>query len=393
MDDRLAAVVVADPVETVARAIAHSCARFATKNIVVATGEQALRVASELRPQLAILSLELREPAVVDIIRELRRHSPQTHIAVTFRELTGPETQRLTKLGIEDLLPQPLDPEALARLVWLRFKINSRAYARYDVARDVRRAGGPLLGRTRNLSEGGMLLGDVTQPITSGLSLLIDLMLPNDQPLRVRGAVLAAEGQIPSPMWARLRLERLRGSEHERLAVFLHELAEQQALAAPLAHFGLPDEMQSAFGEKPVVFVIDLEPETLALLTRTLRASYEVVIFKDPNAALDAAMASPPALIITDQWMPNLTGTELVRKLEEAGVGCPTIMVTASPELAEIVEARAKFFNVVPKPVMPEDLLACARIAISSFRVKAATSRLGKLGTHRPPRAAKGGDG
>ena len=229
MGDKLATVVVADPVENAAKVIAQRCERFATKSVAVVTGEELLRVVAELRPQMAILSLELHEPSALEIIRELRRKNPKTHIVVTFRELAVPDMQRLTKLGIEDLLPQPVDPPVLARLVWLRFKINSRTHERYDVALDVHRADGLLIGRTRNLSEGGMLLWDVTQPLTSGLSLLFGLMLPNDKPVLVRGSVLAVESQIPNPMWARIQFEQLRGAEQQRLVAFLSDVARRQS--------------------------------------------------------------------------------------------------------------------------------------------------------------------
>ncbi|OGR10722.1 MAG: hypothetical protein A2341_28495 [Deltaproteobacteria bacterium RIFOXYB12_FULL_58_9] len=145
-------------------------------------------------------------------------------------------------------------------------------------------------------------------------------------------------------------------------------------------------------GEKPVIFVIDDEPDTLALWVRILRDTYEVVAFEDPNVALAAAVSATPALVITDHRMPNLTGVQFVRKLEEAAVECPTIMVTAFPELVEVVEAREKIFNVVPKPAKPEDLLAWARIAITSFRLKTATTRLGRLSAYKPTPAGGRGN-
>ncbi len=230
MGDKLATVVVADPVDSAAKVIAQRCERFAAKSVAVVTGEEFLRVVAELGPQMAILSLEIHEPDAVEVIRALRWLSPKTHLVVTFRELAIPDMQRLTKLGVEDLLPQPVDPGSLARLVWLRFKINSRAHERYDVALEIHRADGVRLGRTQNLSEGGMLLADVTQPLTSGASLLFGLMLPNGKPVLVRGSVLAIEGQVPNPMWVRIQFEQLRGSEQQRLVAFLRGLAGRQPL-------------------------------------------------------------------------------------------------------------------------------------------------------------------
>ena len=228
MIEKLAVVVVADPVESEATLLARHCERFATNSVVVVTGDELLRVAAELNPQMALLSLEIHEPDAVEIIRELRQQSPRTHVVVTFRELAVIDMHTLTKLGIEDLLPQPVDSGLLARLVWLRFKINSRAHERYNVALDVHRADGLLLGRTRNLSDGGMLLGDITQPLTGGLSLLFGLMLPNDKPVLVRGSILAVDDQMPNPIWARIQFEQLRGAEQKRLAEFLRVLAKWQ---------------------------------------------------------------------------------------------------------------------------------------------------------------------
>jgi DNA-binding NarL/FixJ family response regulator len=102
MGDKLAAVVVADPAESVAKAIAQRCERFAEKSVAVVTGNELLRLAAKLHPQMAILSLEIHDPSAVEVIHELRRQSPKTHVVVTFRELAVPEMGRLTDLGVED---------------------------------------------------------------------------------------------------------------------------------------------------------------------------------------------------------------------------------------------------------------------------------------------------
>jgi CheY-like chemotaxis protein len=224
MSKMLALVVVADPVKSAAEVIARSCKRFAAKSIVARTGHELLRLSAMEQPDLAFLSLELQQPDAFQVVRELRRNVPRLRIVATFRELTLPDMRRMTELGVEDLLPLPVDPGALERLLWVRFKITTRAFDRYSAALGVNLADGRPLGCTRNISEGGMLLWDVTQSIASGQSLLFELVPQDDKPFRVRGTVLAVEGQIPSPTWARIEFEHKRGSDHERLAAFLSGL-------------------------------------------------------------------------------------------------------------------------------------------------------------------------
>jgi DNA-binding response OmpR family regulator len=197
------------------------------------TGEDVLRLAAELGPELVILSLELRRPYVPEVIGKLRHARPDTCIVLAYRELAVSEIERLLLIGVDELLSQPVDLSALLRIVWQRFKINSRAHERHAVGIEVRRADGLSLGRTRNLSEGGMLL-EHSQSLTAGQSLLFDLLLPENESVRIRGSVLGVvttEGPVATPL-ARVQFEALRGNERQRLATFLERLAKTPAISA-----------------------------------------------------------------------------------------------------------------------------------------------------------------
>jgi len=77
--------------------------------------------------------------------------------------------------------------------------------------------------RAAGISMGGLLM-DVVHPVASGNSLMLDLMIPGEKPLRVRAYVLATEGEAPNPMWGRLQFENLRGREHRGLVDFIARL-------------------------------------------------------------------------------------------------------------------------------------------------------------------------
>jgi DNA-binding NtrC family response regulator len=66
---------------------------------------------------------------------------------------------------------------------------------------------------------------------------------------------------------------------------------------------------------KPIV-VIDDHPEHLLYLTLLLRrAGHEVRGFSCARHAFDEIAAAPPALVVTDVFMPDMDGIEVVRLL------------------------------------------------------------------------------
>jgi CheY-like chemotaxis protein len=68
------------------------------------------------------------------------------------------------------------------------------------------------------------------------------------------------------------------------------------------------------------ILVVDDEPMVRALITRALTdEGYEVVAVANGRAALDAARSAEVGfdLIVTNNYMPGLTGSELVRRIRQ----------------------------------------------------------------------------
>jgi CheY-like chemotaxis protein len=217
---RLRGLLVADPVESVARQIADGCERLAEDRLIATTGAKAIDLGGELRPEMAILSLELAKPEAIAVATDLRRSLPDTFIVITFRELTVPVMERLGRLGVDDFMPQPLDLTGVFRVASRHFGVAFRRHDRHPVTVDVQRADGVLIGRTLDLSEGGMRFSAI-HPVSSDDSLLVDLMVPGASALRVRCRILEVEGKPPMPVTARAKFDNLRGRDHERLAAYL----------------------------------------------------------------------------------------------------------------------------------------------------------------------------
>jgi FixJ family two-component response regulator len=103
--------------------------------------------------------------------------------------------------------------------------------------------------------------------------------------------------------------------------------------------------------------------ESMRRLMRSL--GYAVEVFPSAAAFLGSPRLAMTAVLITDIYMPAMTGLELHRKLVATGRKIPTILMTSYPDAD--VEARALSEGVVcylRKPVDEHHLARCLRLAL-----------------------------
>ena len=67
------------------------------------------------------------------------------------------------------------------------------------------------------------------------------------------------------------------------------------------------------------------------------RAGFDVAAMSDGQAALAAALAEPPDVMILDVMLPGLDGFEVLRRLraDDRGASVPVIMLTAKGQRAD----------------------------------------------------------
>jgi len=113
------------------------------------------------------------------------------------------------------------------------------------------------------------------------------------------------------------------------------------------------------------ILVVDDEPQLRRVLRRSLMAKgYDVRIAGDGEFALQTFHDWPPALVITDLAMPNLSGLELCRRLR-ATSDVPIIVLSVRGEEQTKVQALdAGADDYVTKPFGMDELLARIRAAL-----------------------------
>lgn len=124
---------------------------------------------------------------------------------------------------------------------------------------------------------------------------------------------------------------------------------------------------------KPKILVVDDEQDNLDLLYRTFRRDYKVLRSDNgPEAlALLAKEEDDVAVIISDQRMPNMSGTELLSLTAAKYPNTMRIILTGYTDVEDLVDAinGGQVFKYVTKPWNADDLKAIVQQALEAHNL------------------------
>ncbi|HEY9878077.1 MAG TPA: response regulator [Leptolyngbyaceae cyanobacterium] len=133
-----------------------------------------------------------------------------------------------------------------------------------------------------------------------------------------------------------------------------------------------PQHRQSLKGPKPKLLVVDDEPDNLDLLYRTFYREFQVLRAEDGQSALDLLATHPDtAVIISDQRMPGMSGTEFLRRTAANHPEIMRIILTGYTDVEDLVGAinEGKVFKYVTKPWDDVELKGIVRQALEAHRL------------------------
>jgi DNA-binding response OmpR family regulator len=111
---------------------------------------------------------------------------------------------------------------------------------------------------------------------------------------------------------------------------------------------------------RPLVLVADDDPDILSLVAfRLERSGYEVVVARDGEQAVAAALERTPDIALLDVMMPKLDGYEATHRLRgnDATRHMPVILLTARVQDADIARGlEAGADDYVKKPFSTQEL-------------------------------------
>jgi serine phosphatase RsbU (regulator of sigma subunit)/FixJ family two-component response regulator len=130
--------------------------------------------------------------------------------------------------------------------------------------------------------------------------------------------------------------------------------------------------MAEEIDSKLKLMVVDDEPDNLALLYRTFRRDFEVIRAESAIAALKILdEQGEMAIIISDQRMPEMLGTEFLSKTVDRYPDTIRIVLTGYTDVEDLVEAinSGKVFKYITKPWVPDQLKGVIQQAGETYRI------------------------
>jgi CheY-like chemotaxis protein len=102
--------------------------------------------------------------------------------------------------------------------------------------------------------------------------------------------------------------------------------------------------------------------DTLAIILN--RNGFDATAVYTGTEAVERARDTRPDLIISDVIMPDMNGIEAAIRIRQALPGCKILLFSGQAATADLLEkarAQGHEFEILAKPVHPQDLLAKLR--------------------------------
>jgi adenylate cyclase len=126
------------------------------------------------------------------------------------------------------------------------------------------------------------------------------------------------------------------------------------------------------------VLFVDDETANLRLLERLFRNTYEVLTASSADEALDLLAVHDVALIVSDQRMPAMPGSEFLKRAAEMRPQTVRIMLTGYTDANDLVDAinSGVIYKYVTKPWVNEELKQTVKRALQHYESMKAQRQL-----------------
>lgn len=123
--------------------------------------------------------------------------------------------------------------------------------------------------------------------------------------------------------------------------------------------------------QKARVLVVDDDPQILDLVRKMLELEgYEVLAVENGQVAKMEIEANPPNLIITDVFMPEGDGLEILNMIRGRSAIIPVIVMSGSAPTGDVnylrLASRLGAFHSLPKPFRADQLLSAVKSALEA---------------------------
>jgi two-component system response regulator HupR/HoxA len=133
-----------------------------------------------------------------------------------------------------------------------------------------------------------------------------------------------------------------------------------------------------ALTAEPGLLIVDDEPNTLALIGQLFRNEFPVHAARSGQEALDLLATKRVGVVVADQRMPGLSGTELLSRVAALDPEIVRIILTAYADIDTLMEAinEGRVYQYITKPWDNRELIMIVRSAMEMYRLRQRNARL-----------------
>ncbi len=126
------------------------------------------------------------------------------------------------------------------------------------------------------------------------------------------------------------------------------------------------------------ILAVDDEPANLRMVERLLRKDYRVLTAGGGEEALEILKREEVSLIVTDQRMPGMTGTDLLRESMQTSPDTVRIILTGYTDTDTLIDAinTSRVYKFVSKPWDPMQLKQTIEEALRDYEKQLEQKRL-----------------
>ncbi len=130
---------------------------------------------------------------------------------------------------------------------------------------------------------------------------------------------------------------------------------------------------------RPILLVVDDEPEVVESVYNLLRLHYRVITCTTAHDALEILRSDAEIhVIMSDQRMPGMTGVELLRQAKDLRPETTRLLFTAYADIRAVIDAinEGHVFRYLAKPWQSDELEAVVRQAVEHHNLIVEKNRL-----------------
>ena len=129
--------------------------------------------------------------------------------------------------------------------------------------------------------------------------------------------------------------------------------------------------------ESHTVLLVDDEPTNLKMMERQLTSIFRTITASSGEEALEILQREEVSMLITDQRMPGMSGTELLRKARRIDADIICLLVTSSKDTSTFIDAmlNSGAIGVINKPWSPAGFMETVRDAMKRYENRIMTKK------------------